>query len=101
MTASCSSSADFSSRIASTRDLFTADAALLLDSAGRDEQATGARAPRIVLDRVANEAARKRLVAGVAQHRVHHDRRIADDEEPPLRRGRLLTDGTGDGDEDI
>src|SRR5688572_6149784 len=55
------------------RVLLAAEAALLLERAGRDDDASAAVAPRVALDRVANEAARERLVACVPEHRVHDD----------------------------
>ena len=75
--------------------LLAAVGASLLERAGRDEEAAAAFAPRVAVDGVANEPARERLVAGVAEHRVHDDRRIADREEAPL------ADGAGDGKGDV
>src|SRR5687768_12315413 len=66
------------------RTLVAAEASFLLEATGRDEETTSALAPLIGLDRILDETARERLVARVAKHRVHHDRRIADREQASL-----------------
>ena len=47
--------------------------------------AVTSRAGRLVVGHVVEEVPRERLVSRIPEHRVHHDRRVADGDEPPAR----------------